>query len=396
MPRFTLSQLFMAVSLLAILLAFSTMQGCAKVFSRVGSLSFSHDGSKLLVVSWSEVVAQHSRRVQLNNEARYIDYFDTNSGVSTMVKKEPSWGRGSLHDSEDEAFAAFQQRRMSDSCYFFHPLEDSIIIQGRWGPTLLKIPLHDLKAIVFGPKEEWHRCCAISNSGALLATLSMKALRVWDIKNKPKLLQEVVVRASYSDGRLAFTTDDLNLVYADNNKVGSIVKVLNLTDKTELDIAPNTARLVSLAVVDHNSFLLTSDQGVQQYDLTGKLLRSLADKCSDCVCATSRKNGIGAWHTGDAIVLYDFAQQQKMHTIETVDCSFLALSPEGDLLATTAGDTVSLWDVKTGHLRWSISIADRSRTPWFLPVGGLLLWLWVAWRMFHATHKRPQEQANAT
>jgi WD40 repeat protein len=369
MPRFTLSQLFMAVSLLAILLAFSTMQGYARVFSEVNSLSFSPDGSKLIVDHLSAVDAEVPHKGYVRNRVRSLKIVNVFTATSTVLKTERVDGVG----------VSFRRRGNADA--IFHPVANQVVDREYSGTKIL---IHTLdsnnKTFIFPNTSRDPQLFSFSDTGKLFAVLYINSLAVWGThKNEYTAVTPVEFDCSFF-GNMIFLPDESKLIFA-SDAIAPFIQICDLERKTHRAIEMEPRTIISIAAIDNNSFLMTSSQGVQQYDLDGKLLQTFDNNGTRCNCDVSRKNKIGAWFAENGVVLYDFSKQQTIRVIEMNAGPLLALSPEGDLLATTAGDTVSLWDVKTGHLRWSISMAERSRTPWFLPVGGLMLWVWVAWRM---------------
>ena len=81
--------------------------------------------------------------------------------------------------------------------------------------------------------------------------------------------------------------------------------------------------------------------------------------------------------------VYDLNSNGVLHSLWFQGATALAMSSTGEELA--VGDyngRVALIDTATGVRRWHANPLGRHRWPWTLPAGFVLVWIYVAWRLF--------------
>jgi len=369
MPRFSITQLLMGTALIAILLVLTQAEGCGTRFSMIETLSFSSDGSRILVTKLTARDAQTPMKLYKSNVARTISWLDSSSGLD----------RGVIHQdfkpgNSGPAFRHWWVGRTSVIC---DPSNDRIAFSAFGGGDVTYGV--DQASPVTIPLTQPAANLAISKSGRFLAASGMFQLTVTDTSTSKTLLQAQAGALPFLGALLmSFNGDESRLI-----TVGDSVHIWDITTASQpTTLQTDTESLVrAIALLPDDSLVLCSNSWIKRYDLSGKLLTTIDDH-GGYVCVASQTRGTVVISNGDTVTVCDATNGTIKQTLPLSGAISLALSPNDELLA--IGDyngRVALYNLPNGDRQWLANAPGRHRWPWPIPAAALCAWCWIAWRL---------------
>jgi hypothetical protein len=111
MPRFSLTQLFMGIALVGILLTLVQSEGCGKRYSQIECISYNPVGTRLLVSRLDARDARTPGKGYKSNVARKLSVFDAVDGSNERIVHQ-DYRAG----NQGPAFNLWRHNRTSTAC----------------------------------------------------------------------------------------------------------------------------------------------------------------------------------------------------------------------------------------------------------------------------------------
>jgi hypothetical protein len=374
MFRFTLIQLFLAVTLLAIGLLFLQTEGCGTHYSVVESLAFSTDGTQLAV---SKLDARDTKITAAEHQhtlARTLSWLNAKNGALTKIID-----RETLVDQPGSAHDLWKRARPS---LIWSNTNQRLLVSALDGDYITSYPAYDevhakSEVISFSHTVD---SFALSQSGQFLAASGYGQLTLIDLSTN-----QIAMQSGYKDSlgnnclwnaKLAFLKDESRVISATDRAV--VVWETPPFRTSEIVLEDRSRWLTGFLIASDGTLLVGSDDWVRRYELTGEVLSTCSNAKDFEVACYSPDEKQAALVQAGRVDLYKIDSGEKVASFHLPSTCALTFSPDGSLLAT--GDTqgkVTVVDVRSGQIQWSISPAGRFRWPWTIPFGFLLAWLLV-------------------
>lgn len=364
MPRFSLKQLLMGTALLGVILVLFQSGGCGERFSKIETLEFSSDGSKILVAREDSRDAMAMRRYVQSELSRTVSWLDTETGDSLGVVYRDLRGGSSIPKSW-----FFDAGRTPVAC---RPSNDDVAMVDFAQPHLIRI----LRQSADSNWEFTHPVenVAFSSSGRLLVAYGSGGFTVLDTETEAVVL-ECPAGAQYCHDycNLAFTPDESTLVTVGFDDIF----LWNLESKKPSSISLGGTSMVSFVGATNERVLVGESDQIRQYDLSGTWMGLLGeDGC--CTCDISENGSVFASIDEEGIRLFDLKRNERLKSIPFAWPWCFALSSDGRRIAVGGRDgQVTLLDAETGEKLWVSKAPGSYRVPWTLPVALLLVWWFV-------------------
>ena len=245
MRQFSLTQLLMAVPLVAIMLTLVMSDGCGTRYSMIGSLDFSSDGKQLAVARYDARDACVTLKCYKADVSRTISIVDVQSGsVVDIVERALKPG------NQGPAFRLYRQGRQAVA---FGAESDSLFVQDFDGT---KVTTYSLSARMWRPplptlnRYSYH--LATSPDRRLLASGSDEGVVLWDLTSGSQSLSLTTAYSSFMgspfiaismDGTLIATADFGVRLWKASDGTSVPIKVQSPNMTTALTLRP---RLTSL------------------------------------------------------------------------------------------------------------------------------------------------------
>jgi WD40 repeat protein len=370
MPRFTLSQLFMGIALIAIALAFTQTEGCGRRFAMIESISFSSDDSRIVVTKLNARDARTPMKIYKANVSRTVSWLDVSTGKTGGVIHQ-DFKAGNC----GPAFRLWRVGRISALC---NPSNDHVAMSAFGGGDITRY-FDVAKPKVVSLKHPAFNL-TYSRSGRFLAASGNCELTVLDTEN-----DTVVMRIQANDdpflgaSLMSFTNDDTGIILAGDSGVHAW-DIAAATQRSTV-IQGREPWIRAIAVAPDDTLVVCSDECVRRYDIGGKAVATLADKGAYLCSIAGDGKRLAVAHDGH-VTIYNLDANTALDSLPLGGTTALALSSNGNELA--VGDyngRVKLIDRGTGAQRWSSNPPGRHRWPWTLPGVFLVAWIYVAWRL---------------
>ena len=379
-PRFTLTQLFMGTALAAILLAFSQSEGCGPRYDAVECLSFSADGSRILVSRLHAQDAGVRFKAYMTNVSRTLSLLDAESGATVQVVQ-----RDIKRGDQGPARDLFRTGRTSA---VINPANGHVIAHDFGGGDLTEYVPDGAPLVTTLPHPALN--IAISNSGRYVAASDEAEFTVVDMTTRQRVMTAAAGEPGFDSLSLAFSLDESSILTAD--WTGVCVWNIQSGKKTATAISGRESPSDAIVAAPDDTVVVSNREGVRLYDYSGKVLSALSDSHFRGACCISNDGRKVAIVKDMYVTIHDLASCTNATFLVNGFWTAAAFSPDGRSLA--LGDrhnNVALIDVHTGELRWRAAPPNRFRWPWTWPAYCLLVWWVVAWRLM----KKPSEEAPA-
>ena len=370
MRQFTLTQLLMAVWLVAIALTFVRSEGCGRRYTKVSCVAFSRDGKHLAVVRHDARDARTPLKCYKANVCRTISVLDVATG-STEEIVEQDLQRG----NQGPAFDLWWPGRKSIS---FGPTSDTLLVQHFGGG---EVRLYDRRSGTwrrpFAGGNPQSLNMAVSPDGTILATGRWDGATLWDVTSGRKLHDMTTQDNPFLGApRLAISAD--NKVLATAGYSG--VRLWNVTDGSRGDTVPEPSgsrvpEALAFSPVGQ-TIAVAYEGGLHVYDLEeSQDAEFLSGKWVSAI-AFSRDGKTVAAVNDDGVTLINVATGETLEDIPCKDyVTSLAYSPDGGLIA--VGDRVgklTYFNAATREHVRTVTVPGRTRHAWTLSVAALAIW----------------------
>lgn len=387
LPRFGLAQLLMAVALIAILLAFSQVEGCGQHFSRIECVSYSPSGAQIVVSRLDARDSMTPMKLYLADVSRTVSILDAKTGSTIRIVKQDL--------RPGNCGPAFHLWRAHRTSVTFQS-ENEIVVQEFGGGTLAVYAADGVRpSRQFKSLSQPAANIAMSRDGSLLVAGGMHGVSIIDFKSDSLIqgfqadddpfLGSPILSISRDNRRLAVAGyDGVQLLGADTQ--GKFSERVFTLDDADIHIR-------ALAFFPDGSLLVATNEWLRQYGDSGKMIRSITDGSTVYACSTSSDGTQVAAYGDSGTQIYDASSGKLIHTLDHLAC--LAFAPgEHDLACADRGGTVKLVDTDTGRILWATTAPGRYRVPWIAPASALCIWFLLAYRVARKTPKQMREPEN--
>jgi WD40 repeat protein len=382
MPRFTISQMMMGFVLAALLISLFLADGCGKRYSRIECISFSPDGSKLVVSRLNARDAREFGKSYSADLARTITVISADTG-KTIKNVHQDFRPGNM----GPAIALWNHISERTTVIFANNGE---VIAHRFGGGELSVyPI----ATTGGSRtldkldrqfEHLHR----SPDGKYIVALEFDSISIIDVRTYEQVaFYKYKFEDSLHDPRCSFDPDSKQLCVFGWNRIDVFDLNSNLTlEKSFSCPTPeddlNVFRDVTFA--NKNSmFIAGLDGGLVEYDESGKTKRTLKSDQMLRLCELSSDHTRIATGGNRKLVVHETSTGKELLSRGFGWNSALAFRPDSyDLVVGDGDGTITLIDTSTSKEKWSITAPGRYRLPWTVPAGLVALWCVVAYRMW--------------
>ena len=330
MPRFSLTQLLMGTALIAILLVFTQTEGCGTRYTLIETISFSSDGSRIVATHLTARDARTPMKRYKSNVARTISWLDSTTGAN----------RGIIHQDfkPGNSGPAFRHWRVGRNSVVCNPADSRIAFSAFGGGDVTYGADHTSRTTFALTHPAAN--LAISHSGRLLATSGNYGLTVVDISTqKPVMTAQTGDMPFLGASLMAFTNDDSRLATAGDS--GVVVWDTAAGTRTSQILVDSEPWIEAIAVMPDDSVVICTDASVNRYDLSGKLLNTIA-VTGGYVCAAPNNTDTLAVSDGHTVMLYSITNGETLRTLPLSGAMSLAFSPnDNHLLAGTYDGNVA-------------------------------------------------------
>ncbi|HVU86458.1 MAG TPA: hypothetical protein VHD36_04010 [Pirellulales bacterium] len=365
MKRFTLSQMFMGVAVLALLFALVPAEGCGEPYTRIQALSFSPDGKRLAVVKLNWRNANVPLKGYAANIARNICLVDVESATPTEIVE-----RNFLPGNQGPAFAVLRQ--CPDSLAFSAD-GNSLFFLDANASEIRVCDLNAKEVTTFGPvTQAAHLHFSLSQDRSLVAQSSwgsgvslLAADNAKQIENAPN----IAIFSPFRSG-IALSADNHWVAIRDQDKVKLYDATANLRAGPSYDCSGTGGFAFSPVAAQ---LAVASDNNILFCDPTTNAMRTFP-----CEMEIRNVQFVGADNlviaTEHGVTLVRVATGEVAARLKH-DSWVTALATSPDARTVAIGDNrghVLLWDAKTGRSS-SFRAPGRSGYPWTLPAGILVV-----------------------
>jgi WD40 repeat protein len=385
MIRFSLTQLFMAIALVAIVLTLVRSEGCGARMLRVSDVEFSPDGRRLAVARHDGRDARVPFKGYLANVSRTISVMDVASlSGKQVVEQRLKFG------NQGPAFGIF--RYAAPSLVF--PSDDCLLVTGFGNGPLSEYIFHKKALPSSAPREIPSGGIWMNSKRTVLAAADPATVRILDPQTRDSIMQ-------LQTGPVAFMDVALVALSAD----GNILATADWDGITLWPIAGGALAPLASIAIDHNvealefspdgaSLMVVRPQELAFFDLDGALLRNLKVPGRVLDARLSPDGKAIAIATEDGISTVNAVTMTpgpRMADSQWTLC--LEYSPDGRVLAGGGHGWVATWDAATGQLRNWAYAPGRVRPPWTVPVAAFMVWLWAYRRIKTQPPSVPRQNA---
>ena len=361
MPKFSLLQLLVAVSLFPILGALvKTEFGGRQHF--IGTIAFSNDDSKILISKISGRSTWGQNDLNQKNISRTLSWIDQQSEKTLKIVQQDYQPYESY-----SPFGYFWQT------VALNPTNDHIAAIDFFGPSLcLNAPQGNRLDKTFSPALQ----LTFSGSGKFLAIYSFTGISIIKTKDKSQVLwipreQQPIEWLLFSDDETKLYVSTSNSTYTwDLNETILIAKEAN-------QLPPYSE---PLARGPSDTLFASVENKLMQCAMSGSPITIIADE-SFTDCCISRDKKVLAAADANSIKVYnldDFSLRNEFHIGSVRPMS---LNSDGSLLAVGIHGRLALIDTKKAERIWTTTPPTRYGNPWYIPTSFLLVWLFIANRI---------------
>ncbi len=367
MPRISLLSLFMGMSLIIIIYAFTLAEGRGTRSAMIESLSFSADDSRILVTKLNSRFGWKSMRSYLADSSRTVSWLDASDGK----------GLGLIHQDFEPGNLGLglRFRRYGRTTVLCNPANDGLSMTTFGGGDVILNADSANPTVVSFQYPSLH--LASSPSGRLLAASGNYHLTVLDTQDySVKMRVQANDLSSLRAPLMSFSNDESRIFTVDN--YGAYAWDISTAKRLATLIQGDRLSIQAIAVTPEDDLVVCSEEWVRKYGLNGEVLTAIEDKGA-ALCVMPRAGNLLALYGDDQLRIYDLQSNSMLHMFTYRGVTALAMSSSGDQLA--VGDLegrVALINTSTGERQWHSTPPGRCRWPWTWPATLLLLWVCVA------------------
>jgi WD40 repeat protein len=393
MRRITVIRVLMATALVVILALFPQTEGRGRRFTMVECVSFSSDGSRIVVSKLNAHDAQTPMKLYKADVSRTLSLIAASTGTTdAIVHQDLKPGNCGA------AFGVWWEGRTSA---VINPNNDRVVTHDFGGGNLRQYGRDGQAEPIGGEFDHPAFNIAMSKSGQLIAASGRYGLTIFDAKANKN-----VMRAKISDlpflkaSLLAFSSDETRIAVAS----GDGLHLWDIATGTRSSTIVEELRvwIKAMAMAPDDTLLVCSDEGVRRYDVSGRVVSTLTDSKNVYICCVSNDGRQAALIEDGNVLIFDLPTAKSTNALLMGSATALAFSPDAQSLA--VGDyegMVSLIDLSTAKRRWMTSPPGRYLWPWTFPASLLGVWGFIAWRLSknsttNAIQSAPQECESRT
>jgi len=385
MPKFNIAQLLMGMALIAIGLVLMRSERLGDRHVLIESLSFSPDGSSLLV---SKLTCRDAR-VPLKR------YKTDVKRTLSILGKDGAISAHAILRKMQIAEGKYQTRAWQKGRQSVVNLPNGHVAVGSFNSTSLAIADSEKSNEVY-LSELTHstNSLAVSKSGRLVACGGGDCFTVVDTQKRITLLSGRMPNILFVwSPAIAFSEDESALFVADNygvdrwdiaNGERSRIPLQSIAQRGQQGNGEDSIN--AIATGPSNTLVVCASNWVRLYDLDGNIVSPLLPNgCSLCSSTSGGKELIFANY--DFVYCVSLNDPTAHNKIPIDSISALAISPDGTKVA--VGDyngLVSLYDFETGVQKWKVQPPGSHGLTWPIPFACLLLWCMIAFWMFRRSN----------
>ena len=351
-------------------------------------LSFSSDGSRILVTKLNARDADFPREGYFSDISRTISWVNSKTGnFNGIIRQDFAPGYQGF---------GWQYWDISRTSAVSNPLNDDVIVIN-FGSEGLTRYVKSEAGLASQVKNVPYfvDSLALSGSGRRLATFGDHYLTVLDTKNDEIQLHDSLGDPFHPDSppSIAFNADETRVV----SEGYSGLHVFDLATGNQLTRMLVGVEVESFAILPDDTMIVCANSTTKRYDLSGHILELLSAS-SSYSCSLSPDGKLLATESRGEVRLLDLSTNAKTMEIEVgAFITAITFSPDGQTLAVGDYDgKLTLIDVKTGNTLWTTSPPGRERWPWTYALGFLMLWCLVAVILARRSSKSKPTAASST
>lgn len=341
MPRFTLSQLFMGMALIAIIAVVTQTEGCGTHYTMVEAISFSSDGSRIAVATLNGRDVRTPGKAYKADLSRTISWLNASTGGDCGIVHE-DFNAGNC----GPAFGFWRLGRTSALC---NPSNDHIAMSA-FGGGDVTLDAETGKPVAISLQHPAYNI-AYSNSGRYLAASGADELTVLDTYSGAVAMQvETGDEPFLFASLMSFAHDGTHIVVAGNWGV----HVWDIPTSTRISAVIDGPEpwVNDISVVPNDTVIVCSDRWIRRYTFAGELLATLGHTGAYLCCVSADGHTLAVSSEGQ-LTTYDVSHNRLIRSFSFDGATALAVSSDGDHIA--VGDyrgNVTLLDAKTGTRQW--------------------------------------------
>jgi hypothetical protein len=376
--RFSLSQLLLGISLVAILFGFTQSEGCGNRYAMIETLSFSSDDTRLLATKLTARDAQTPLKFYKADVSRTISWFNASTGASQGIVHQ-DLRRGNC----GPAFGLWWIGRKSAIC---QPSNDGVTMSAfGGGDVTIGVGTHAPKVVPL--KHEAYNI-AVSKTGRFMAASGFDQVTVVDTQREAAPMEIQTRDAPFLHAsRLAFSNDETRLIVVGDTRMN--IWDIPSAKRVGRAIQTDQADINSICAAPDDTIIVCSENWVRRYTFDGQIVATLGDSGAYQCCISGDGTTLAVGGLG-RIKIYEVKSNALRKTIPFGIATALALSRDGRRCAAGGSDgviidRVILADTASGNRLWYANPPGRYQPPWTLPATFLVGWLYFAVRSLRAT-----------
>lgn len=399
MRKLSLADLFMATTLVAVLILLWQGDVGGKRVSRVQSMLFSPDGQRIVFTSFSGAELTHGKSSLYRDMTKSIGYIECQPARVQMIRTD-SFRETPSNKNPTSTYQPLSGFTLTPAVFLKNGMICWKGAQSR-SIELFALDTHHRSSAEFPVKDFIVRLSA-SPTGKLLAVTARNGdLCVFEAATAKLLFKKEYRDLLLRSGAkiMSFSEDESKVLVS--YKYPS-VEILDIgTTKTSLCNLKNPLfqesltgiqaakaaelyRLRSVSFIENELLFTCSYFGVQIYDLSGNLVSTISNSEQVTMGCVSANGAKAAWVEGGRLVIYSLDQRVVIHQTPLASVTSLALSPDGELLAvgrTNSSGIAEIFgiDTQSGRTQVIATVPPFKRNSWLISAGSLVVWTLAYW-----------------
>jgi len=191
---------------------------------------------------------------------------------------------------------------------------------------------------------------AFSPDGVILASGSdHSTIELWDVASGSEVDTLIGTNANEIVGQLAFSPDGSLLI---SFPYSAPIRVWDVASRTQLRILPDCSGYNMALSPDGSTLAIRQENAIVFCDIhSGEVLNTM-DLNAEYGFVFSPDWAIKAVVVGNAIQLWDVASSKEIRTLKGLDepVNSIVFSPDGTRLASTSNGSIKIWDIASGNM----------------------------------------------